>query len=191
MRGRNAQRVYRAGFTLFLVLAYANSGGSCVAWAQAANASACSSSEYRQFDFWVGDWDAFEVTDLKTSEAHLRVEKILGGCVLKETYTGANGVEGQSFSIFDRTRGVWHQSWVTSRGQLLTIEGGMQGGKMVLSGAEIAPDGKNRLVRGTWAPENGGVRETAVRSTDGGKTWEPWFDLIFKPAAGSQQTKSN
>jgi hypothetical protein len=31
------------------------------------------------------------------------------------------------------------------------------------------------------------VRETATRSKDGGKTWEPLFDIVFrphKPAAG-------
>jgi hypothetical protein len=32
----------------------------------------------------------------------------------------------------------------------------------------------------TWAPEAGGVRETAERSSDGGKTWRPWFDLSFR-----------
>lgn len=119
----------------------------------------------------------------------MRVERILDGCVLKETYDGSNGVEGQSFSIYDKTRKVWHQSWVTSRGQLLTIEGRLQDGKMVLSGADKTANGKDRLVRGTWAPANGGVRETAIRSTDGGKTWQPWFDLIFKPETGPQQVK--
>jgi hypothetical protein len=24
-------------------------------------------------------------------------------------------------------------------------------------------------------------RETADRSTDGGKTWTPWFDIVFRP----------
>jgi hypothetical protein len=28
---------------------------------------------------------------------------------------------------------------------------------------------------------DGAVRETAMASTDGGKTWEPWFDLWFRP----------
>jgi hypothetical protein len=26
----------------------------------------------------------------------------------------------------------------------------------------------------------GVVRETAVTSTDGGKTWQQWFDLVFR-----------
>src|SRR4029079_16507847 len=31
------------------------------ALAQAANARSCAASEYRQFDFWLGDWDLFEM----------------------------------------------------------------------------------------------------------------------------------
>src|ERR1700733_3621999 len=107
----------RTCFVLFLMISCLHCCHSNVAWAYPPGSQPCSSSEYHQFDFWVGDWDAFEVSDLTTSEAHLRVEKILGGCVLKETYDGTNGVEGQSFSIYDHARGVWHQSWVTSRGQ--------------------------------------------------------------------------
>lgn len=148
--------------------------------------ASCSSPEYHQFDFWIGNWEVTDVADPKTVSAHARVERILDGCVLKETYVGSSGVTGQSFSIFDRTRGVWHQTWVTSHGQLLVVEGGLTDGKMVLSGADKTPDGKDRLVRGTWSPEKDGFRETAVRSTDGGKTWEPWFDLNFRPVPQSQ-----
>ncbi len=88
---------------------------------------------------------------------------------------------GQSFSIYDATRKVWHQSWVTNRGELLVIEGGIRAGEMVLSGVDRTKDGKSRRVRGTWKPVEGGVRETALRSTDGGKTWNLWFDLVFRP----------
>lgn len=140
----------------------------------------CSTLEFRQFDFWLGDWDAFDVA---TSEivAHARIDPILDGCVLREDYEAANGLKGQSFSLFDPSRNVWHQSWVTNRGQLLVIEGRLEGGEMILSGADRTTNGQERLVRGTWKPVGGGVRETAVVSTDSGHSWQPWFDLIFRP----------
>jgi ketosteroid isomerase-like protein len=72
---------------------------------------------------------------------------------------------------------------VTNRGELLVIEGKFEQGKMVLSGEDRA---KAALVRGEWKPEQGNVRETAVISKDGGKTWEPWFDLIFRPNKGNR-----
>lgn len=143
--------------------------------------ASCASPEYRQFDFWIGDWDAFDVDKPTVKVAHNRVDSILGGCVLLEDYQSTNGSTGESFSIYDASTGVWHQTWVTNRGKLLVIEGKFEGGEMVLTGADHAADEKERHVRGTWKPASGGVRETAVTSTDGGKTWQPWFDLIFRP----------
>jgi hypothetical protein len=143
----------------------------------------CVTPEYRQFDFWVGDWEAFEVDNPTTVVARTQVDRILDGCVLRENYEGTDGHRGQSFSIYDASRKTWQQSWVTNRGQLLVIEGRIEGDEMVLSGVDRAADGKERRIRGTWKPVNGGVRETAITSTDGGKTWEPWFDLMFRPAA--------
>ena len=140
----------------------------------------CAAPEYRRFDFWAGDWDVFEI-DGATKVARTRVDLILDGCVLREDYEGTNGSKGQSFSIYDASRKVWHQSWVTNRGKLLVIEGNIQAGAMVLSGVDHTADGKERQVRGTWKPVNGGVRETAVTSTDAGKTWKLWFDLLFRP----------
>ena len=141
-------------------------------------APACSAPEYRQFDFWIGDWDAFEAGE-KAAEARVRVTRILGGCVLLEDYEQPGGAKGESFSIYDASRKVWHQTWVTNRGKLLVIEGKFDAGTMVLSGVDHARG--DTLVRGVWKPMAGGVRETAVLSTDGGKSWKPWFDLYFHP----------
>jgi hypothetical protein len=136
----------------------------------------CTAPAYRKFDFWAGDWDVFEVRE-PIQVAHARVDIILDGCVLREDYQGSDGHKGQSFTICDAARGVWHQSWVTNRGELLEIEGTLKDGEVVFSGEDYAA---GALVRGTWKPLNGDVRETAVTSTDGGKTWKPWFDLMFR-----------
>lgn len=153
--------------------------------AQPPKSTACSAPEFRQFDFWAGDWDAFDVDNPNTAAARAHVDPILDGCVLHEDYRGTNGSHGESFTIYDATRKVWHQSWVTNRGVLLTIEGKMENGEMVLSGVDRTSDGKERHVRGTWKPVPGGVSEVALRSIDGGKTWQPWFDMMFRPAAST------
>jgi hypothetical protein len=113
-------------------------------------------------------------------DARVRVDSILDGCVIHEDYQSVAGHKGESFSIYDTSRKVWHQTWVTNRGQLLTIEGNMQDGAMVLAGIDRTTSGDERDVRGIWKPVDGGVRETAFTSTDGGKTWKPWFDLMFR-----------
>lgn len=139
---------------------------------------ACAAPEYHQFDFWVGDWDSLEA-DTGKQEARLRVTRILDGCVIHEDYQSVSGHKGESFSVYDATRKVWHQTWVTNRGELLTIEGQFQDGEMKLTGSDLTANGQKRVVRGVWKPVAGGVRETAVISLDDGQSWKPWFDLIF------------
>ena len=148
--------------------------------AEAPKSTHCAASEYRQFDFWIGDWDAFDVDNPSVRSARTRVDLILDGCVLRETYEGSDGHQGQSFSIYDSSRKLWHQSWVTNRGELLVIEGKFDAGEMILGGVFHTMAGEP-LVRGIWKPVEGGVRETAEKSTDDGKTWKPWFDLMFRP----------
>jgi len=147
--------------------------------AESTKTAPCESPIYRQFDFWIGDWDAFDLDNPGKVVARTRVTRILGGCVLLEDYQGADGHFGQSFTIFDSSRNRWHQTWVTNQGTLLMIEGGLEDGKMVLRGADRTQD-KTRQVRGAWKAVPEGVQETAVISTDGGKTWTQWFDLIFR-----------
>jgi hypothetical protein len=47
----------------------------------AGHRTSCATPEYREFDFWVGDWDVFE-TGSPTKVADARVDRILDGCVL-------------------------------------------------------------------------------------------------------------
>jgi hypothetical protein len=131
----------------------------------------CVAAAYHQFDFWVGDWDVFDVGS-SIPVAHARIDPILDGCVLREDYQGSDGHKGQSCTIYDAARKVWHQSWVTNRGELLEIEGKIENGETILSGRDRAAGSP---VRGTWKPQNG----------DGGNTWKPWFDLVFRRKASA------
>jgi hypothetical protein len=140
----------------------------------------CETPAYRQFDFWIGDWDAFDVGNASEAVARTRVTRILDGCALLENYQGADGLFGQSFTIYDSSRNRWHQTWVTNQGTLLEIEGGLEDGQMVLRGTDRTKNNVTRQIRGTWVAVPGGVQETAVISSDGGKTWTQWFDLIFR-----------
>jgi hypothetical protein len=146
-----------------------------------AHPAACAAPEYHQFDFWIGDWEVFDVGG-QSNVAHARVDAILDGCVLQEDYRGNEGHKGRSFTIYDASRNIWHQTWVTNRGELLEIEGRMENGEMALSGKNQ----KGTLVRGSWKPVKGEVRETAATSSDEGKSWEPRFDLMFRRAAGEK-----
>jgi hypothetical protein len=146
--------------------------------AQANKSTPCTASEYRQLDFWVGDWDAFDVDNQKEVAARAHISSILEGCSVMEDYQQIDGLHGESFSTYDASRKVWHQTWVTNRGSLLVVEGKMEGNKLVLKGTDNI---RKADVRVTWEADEKGVRETAVSSKDGGKTWEPVFDMVFRP----------
>jgi hypothetical protein len=143
--------------------------------------AACATSEFRQFDFFTGDWDTYDMARPAKLVARNRVTMALDGCAVREVYEQADGLVGESLSLYDASRRRWHQSWVTNRGSLLLLNGGLEAGRMVLTGPDRTPDGVASLLRAIWWKEGPEVREKAERSIDGGKTWTPVFDIVFRP----------
>ena len=62
--------------------------------AELSNITTCAGPEFRQFDFWVGNWDVMERDAPASIVAHARVEIILNGCVLHEVYEQTDGNKG-------------------------------------------------------------------------------------------------
>lgn len=130
-------------------------------------APAVDTPEHRAFDFWIGDW---AVTDAATGAAlgDNRIERILGGSALHEHWTGANGVSGESLSVYDAARAVWHQTWVDETGAVLLLDGGVHEGAIELEGRD--PAGVLHRIR--WAPgADGSVLQYWERSADEGRSW--------------------
>ncbi len=142
----------------------------------------CSTAEHRQFDFWLGDWNV-TTPDGKAAGSN-RITLILGGCALREEWTGASGSTGTSLNAFDATARRWRQTWVDDKGGVLLLVGEFQDGKMVLMG-EHPEAGKSVRERIAWSPLSGGrVRQLWDSSKDGGKTWQTQFDGTYAPKAG-------
>jgi hypothetical protein len=130
------------------------------------NQPACSGAEYRQFDFWVGDWEVFDEDG--ALQGTNRIEPILDGCALEESWVGATGSVGRSFNTFDRYAGRWHQTWVDNSGLLLQLDGALDETSMVLSGPGRNRDGEAITHRITWTPlDDGRVRQHWEISADG------------------------
>ena len=145
-------------------------------------AKACSAPEHRQFDFWLGEWDVYNPDGELVGENRITLEQ--GQCVLHEHWKGVKGGTGESFNIYDARRGVWHQTWVAASGNLLLLEGGLEGRNMVLAGTQPLPDGKTLRNRISWIPQDdGSVHQVWDQSTDGGETWKTGFLGIYRPAS--------
>lgn len=150
---------------------------------QDAQQASCSAPEYRQFDFWVGDW---EVRNAAGNVAGTNtITPMLNGCVLHEQWLGSGGSAGESFNIYDQRTGTWHQTWVSDRGMLLQLDGGLEGDAMVLRGELQRPDGTTRQQRITWTPnDDGSVRQHWENSADG-ENWTTLFDGTYRPRDAS------
>ena len=140
----------------------------------------CIAAEYRQLDFWLGDWDAFDSNDLGTSIARTHVDRIAAGCAVHELYEQTDGLIGDSILSFDGARKGWQQTWVSNYGSLMVITGRFKDGALTLEGETHTGDGRSLLQRITWKAEGKGVRESSVMSKDGGKSWVPAFDVVFQ-----------
>ena len=146
-----------------------------------AQAARCPDPEFRQFDFWMGDWDTFESDhSIPESIARARVTPIAAGCAIHELYEQTDGLIGDSILSYDPVRKVWQQTWVDNRGSLIVISGAFKDGAVSMEGEMRLQNGKLFLQRISWKAEGDGVREFSMRSKDGGKTWEPFFDVLFK-----------
>lgn len=140
----------------------------------------CTAAGYRQLDFWIGDWDTFE-SDGQGGPvvARARVEPIAQGCAIHELYEQNDGLIGDSILSYDPVRRQWQQTWVTNRGSLMVLWGTFADGALVLEGDAHLRGGTTVRQRITWKRQDNGVRESAVMSKDGGKTWTPAFDVLF------------
>lgn len=147
--------------------------------AESQQPTACSAWPYRQFDFWLGDW---EVTNAQgTVVGTNTIRKILNGCVLHEHWRGADGGSGQSHNIYNLQTGKWHQSWVDDNGQLLLLDGGLDDqGRMVLRGETVSEEGASVIDEIAWGRAEGGrVRQIWRKSTDGGANWQVVFNGLY------------
>ena len=144
--------------------------GAALAQAPAPPPPARQSAEYRQFDFWLGEWEVFLPTGKKAGDS--RIEAISAGCALLENWSGNGGFSGKSLNSYDSSDGQWHQSWVDSSGSRLDLAGSYADRRMVLSSTPGA--GVQRIA---WTPnDDGSVRQLWESTADGGKTWTVQFD---------------
>lgn len=132
--------------------------------------------EFRQFDFWIGEWLPKNVQGVTVGTSSIQL--ILSSCIIFENWeTPASA--GKSFNVYDTRDGKWHQTWVDNKGLMTHYVGGLVDGKMVLD-SESVQNGVKTIGRMTFSKlDNGDVRQHGENSTDGGKTWTTSFDFTY------------
>lgn len=94
-----------------------------------------------------------------------------------------SGNHGGSLNAYAPGAKSWKQFWTDAQGGSAEFTGGWNGKAMVLTGIWPQPGHPKQITRMTYTPLAGGsVEQQGVTSDDGGKTWTPSFDLIYRRA---------
>lgn len=139
----------------------------------------CEKSVYRQFDFWIGEWDVFNPTGEKVGESSITREE--AGCLIVEHWRSAKGGQGQSYNFFDPSRGQWRQVWI-SAAEPTDYAGNLNAnGEMVLEGDLQQAGGYSGRSRGTWtANADGSVRQRFETYDTASGSWAENFNGLYR-----------
>ena len=155
--------------------------------APAAQPPPCADPVFRQFDFWLGEWDVYGPKGKLAGTNSIRKEEY--GCLLTEHWVNSAGQTGQSYNFVDLETGKWTQVWV-SAGATIIYSGGLNDkGEMVLEGTigyGAGQAGNGAKFRGTWTPNADGTVTQYFQQFDDKKSeWTDWFKGTYKrkPAA--------
>jgi hypothetical protein len=138
------------------------------------------------FNFWVGDWEASwneNGTVKLLGENHLSKE--FNGWVIREKFKvndgTSKGFEGGSWTVYDKQKQKWFQTWVDNQGAYMAFEGKLEGDKRIFERSTIDKKGKPIIQRMvfkdisadsfTWDWES---------SADNGKTWTLSWQILYK-----------
>lgn len=139
--------------------------------------------EYRQFDFWLGEWD---VRPLLTPDvapiARSIIERANGNCTIVENYYTKNSYTGKSFNIYDVASRQWRQFWNDNTGTVIEFVGVYDPKERAMKyrSESINANGQKTLGRMTfYQRDDGSVRQLWESSTDAGTTWAVLFDGLY------------
>jgi hypothetical protein len=156
---------------------------SHVVFAQQALPKPCSTNPvYRQFDFWIGDWEVYGLNDKKAGDS--KIERILDSCVILENWKSAGGpYSGKSFNTYNAMTKQWQQIWVDNvGGSTEFLEGKYEDQKMIFR-TKPYPVSKDTMAIRRLSFYNlsaDKVRQHGEISKDNGANWKTEYDLEYR-----------
>jgi hypothetical protein len=130
-----------------------------------------------QLDFWLGEWDVTDANGRAVGSE--RIETAEGGCLIRESFTGATAGTGQSVSYYDKLTGYWRQVWMDPGGLVQDYYGGLTDAGMVFQQVSYNGGQKTILAVTYSSQPDGTVRQLGQRSIDDGATWTTLSNLAF------------
>lgn len=157
-------------------------------FSQFANAQGlpCSSPEYRKFDFWIGEWEAFAKDGSKAGDSKISV--ILDSCIILEEWTSVaiqKGLRyaGKSFNTYNAETKQWQQTWVDNTGNTTFYSiGKSETNSIVFKSNSFYVSKDSIAIRrlSFYKISAERVRQHGEISIDGEKTWQTEYDLEYR-----------
>jgi hypothetical protein len=170
---------------IVVLLGCATPQGSAPAAAQQA---ACAGPEFRQLDFWLGDWDVrWDASPGQPAGTGANIiTRDFDGCVIHEHFSGGpstGNLLGESWSSYQAPAQSWRQTWVDNQGGYFALVGGPQDGKFVLVSNTLTDNTpRQRMVFEDITPSAFTWRWQ--RTADKGATWaDAWVIHYTRRAA--------
>lgn len=136
----------------------------------------------REFDFWIGEWDAF-VTGTMNLAGHSKIEMASGGCMILENWSSeGQPFKGKSINFVDPATNKWKQIWVGSGGVNVSefLNGEYRDGAMRFEFETTDAKGNKQWVHFYFYNQGPNqVRQFHETSSDGGKTWTTTYDFTY------------
>ena len=146
----------------------------------------CSNPVYRQFDFWIGEWEAFGINGKKAGDSKITV--ILDSCIILEEWTSASvqrGLRyaGKSFNTYNTGTKQWQQTWVDNAGGTNEYLQGKFENKQIIYSSQPFNLNKDTMAIRKMTFTNLGpnkLRQHGEISKDNGATWSTEYDLDYR-----------
>jgi uncharacterized protein (TIGR02246 family) len=142
---------------------------------------------HRAFDFWLGTWDVRPTATPGAAPSENVVTLEHEQCVVHEHWRSASS-SGESFNVFDPSRGAWFQTWVDDTGGLHEYRGNpdAEGNMRYTAEVPYGPTHERRPTRLTFFRLGADhVRQLSESTADGGKTWTVDYDLDYRRRPGT------
>ena len=151
---------------------------TCFTAATQAQKLPCSNPVYRQFDFWIGEWEAFGPGGKKAGDS----------CIIFEEWTSASMQQGlryagKSFNTYNATTRQWQQTWVDNVGGTNEyMQGKYENNQIIYSSTPFKITKDTMAIRKMTFTNISAdkMRQHGEITKDNGKTWSTEYDLVYR-----------
>lgn len=146
----------------------------------------CSNPVYRQFDFWIGEWEAFGLNGKKAGDS--KISLILDSCIIFEEWTSASLQQGlryagKSFNTYNATTKQWQQTWVDNTGGTNEyLQGKFENNQIIYLSTPFKFSKDTMAIRKMTFTNLSAdkLRQLGEISKDNGVSWTTEYDLEYR-----------